>query len=169
MRFQEGICVLGAWCLICQDLVSCYFYFVVLPLGPDFLRVLCYILVFCALICWCICLSCVLRVWWNNSQCVWVCLLFCCSMLWARYALSLLCFTDKCPVIDRNWCRAQEGLLSPQTFTWRCIVWVEVFCWIDRVWSSNECASCACDPSVHLSVPSIGFVCVMYVGSYLLI
>ena len=24
--------------------------------------------------------------------------------------------------------------------------------------SSKECACCACDPSVHLSVPSIGFV-----------
>ena len=30
-------------------------------------------------------------------------------------------------------------------------MWVEVLCWI-------ECACCACDPSVHLSVPSIGFV-----------
>ena len=30
-------------------------------------------------------------------------------------------------------------------------------CWIYRVWFSKECA---CDPSVHLSVPSIGFVCV---------
>ena len=28
-------------------------------------------------------------------------------------------------------------------------------CWINRVWSSKECA---CDPSVHLSVLSIGFV-----------
>ena len=30
---------------------------------------------------------------------------------------------------------------------------------LDRpcVWSSRECACCACDPSVHLSVPSIGF------------
>ena len=37
-------------------------------------------------------------------------------------------------------------------------VWVEVLCWIDRVWSFKECACCACDPSVHLSVPSIGFV-----------
>ena len=37
---------------------------------------------------------------------------------------------------------------------------VEVLCWIDRVWSSRECACCACDPGVHLSVPSIGFVCV---------
>ena len=24
-------------------------------------------------------------------------------------------------------------------------MWVEVFCWIYRVWSSNECACCACD------------------------
>ena len=30
-------------------------------------------------------------------------------------------------------------------------MWVEVLCWIDHVWSSNECACCACDPSVHLN------------------
>ena len=29
----------------------------------------------------------------------------------------------------------------------------EVLCWINRVWSSTECACCTCDPSVHLSVP----------------
>ena len=29
--------------------------------------------------------------------------------------------------------------------------------WIDRVWSSKECVCCACDLSVYLSVPSIGF------------
>ena len=39
-------------------------------------------------------------------------------------------------------------------------VWVQVVCWIDCVWSSKECACCACDPSVYLSIPSIGFVCV---------
>ena len=33
-----------------------------------------------------------------------------------------------------------------------------VLCWIDRVWSSKECECYACDPSVHLSVPSKGFV-----------
>ena len=33
---------------------------------------------------------------------------------------------------------------------------MKVLCWIYRVWSSKECACCACDPSVHLSVPSIG-------------
>ena len=32
-------------------------------------------------------------------------------------------------------------------------MWVEVLCWY-----SKECACCACDPSVHLSIPSIGFV-----------
>ena len=37
-------------------------------------------------------------------------------------------------------------------------MWVDVLCWIDRVWSSKEYACCVCDPSVHLSVPSIGFV-----------
>ena len=36
-------------------------------------------------------------------------------------------------------------------------MWVEVLCWIDRVWSSKECVCCACDPSVHLDVPSIAF------------
>ena len=37
---------------------------------------------------------------------------------------------------------------------------MDVFVWVEvlyRVWSSKECA---CDPCVHLSVPSIGFVCV---------
>ena len=35
-----------------------------------------------------------------------------------------------------------------------------VLCWIGRVLSSKECVCCACDPSVHLDVPSIGCVCV---------
>ena len=35
-----------------------------------------------------------------------------------------------------------------------------VQCWIDRVWSSKECTCCVCDPNVHITVPSIGFVCV---------
>ena len=30
-----------------------------------------------------------------------------------------------------------------------------MFCWIDHVWSSKECVCCACDPSVHISVPSM--------------
>ena len=35
-----------------------------------------------------------------------------------------------------------------------------VLCWMCHGWSSKECACCACDPSVHLGAPSIGFVCV---------
>ena len=35
---------------------------------------------------------------------------------------------------------------------------VEVLYYIDRVWSSKECACSVCSPNVHLSVPSIGFV-----------
>ena len=35
---------------------------------------------------------------------------------------------------------------------------MEVLYWIDRAWYSKECAYCACDSSVHLSVPCIGFV-----------
>ena len=38
-------------------------------------------------------------------------------------------------------------------------MWVEVLYWMDGVWSSTECVCCACDP-VHLSIPSICFVCV---------
>ena len=33
-----------------------------------------------------------------------------------------------------------------------CVV---VLCWIDHVWSSNECVCCACDPSERLDAPSI--------------
>ena len=47
-----------------------------------------------------------------------------------------------------------------------CVV---VLCWIDHVWSSKECVCCACDPNERLSAPFICFVCVLYVGSYLLI
>ena len=37
-------------------------------------------------------------------------------------------------------------------------MWDEVLSLIDRVWSSKEYACCAYGPSVHLSVPYIGFV-----------
>ena len=44
-----------------------------------------------------------------------------------------------------------------------------VLCWVDHVWSSKESVCCACDPNERLSARSICFVCVLYVGSYLLI
>ena len=48
-------------------------------------------------------------------------------------------------------------------------MWLEVLYWIDHVCSSIECVCCACGPSERLDAPSICFVCVLYVGSYLLI
>ena len=34
-KLQEDLCVLCACCLVCHDPVSCIFYFVLLPLGPE--------------------------------------------------------------------------------------------------------------------------------------
>ena len=50
------------------------------------------------------------------------------------------------------------------------LVWLEVLCWIDSIWSSKECVCCACDPCVSsLEAPSICLFVFWYVGSYLLI
>ena len=46
---------------------------------------------------------------------------------------------------------------------------VEVLYWIDHVWSSKVCVCYDCGPSKRLDAPSISFVCILYVGSYLLI
>ena len=40
----------------------------------------------------------------------------------------------------------------------KCLVWVTGLCWIYCVLYSKECECCICDPIVHQSVPSIGFV-----------
>ena len=48
-------------------------------------------------------------------------------------------------------------------------MWLEVLYWLDHVWSSKESMCCACGPSAGLDAPSICFVCVFYVRSYLLI
>ena len=43
-------------------------------------------------------------------------------------------------------------------------MWVEVLCWIDRVWSSKEFACCACDPvCIKVFHPYVLFVS-LYVG-----
>ena len=66
----------------------------------------------------------------------------------------MLCACEFCGEIIRNMFRC--GCY----FVVECYgsVWCGWRCWIDRVWSSKVCAGCACDPSVHLSIPSIGFV-----------
>ena len=49
------------------------------------------------------------------------------------------------------------------------VVVLEELHWIDHVLSSIECVCCACAPSERLDAPSICFVCILYVVSYLLI
>ena len=39
---------------------------------------------------------------------------------------------------------------------------LEVLYWIDHIWSSIECVSCACGPSERLDAPSICFVFVCW-------
>ena len=46
-------------------------------------------------------------------------------------------------------------------------VCVDVLCWIDHVWYSKECVCFAFDPIERLGAPSICFVCVLYVVSFL--
>ena len=48
-------------------------------------------------------------------------------------------------------------------------MWVDVLRWIDRVCYSKECVCFACDPSLHLDVPSICLFMCVYVGWNLLI
>ena len=83
----RGPMFLGAWYLVYQDLVSCYFCFVLLPIGHEKWRVLypcmlCVALFMCLFVLCFACLTVFGIVWWNNSQYVWVCLLFCCWMWW---------------------------------------------------------------------------------------
>ena len=73
-------------------------------------------------------------------------LYFCVALLMYLFVLFVACLT-----VFVNYLVKQFAM---------CLMWVEVLCWIDRVWSSTEYECCACDPSVHLSVPSICFVCV---------
>ena len=51
------------------------------------------------------------------------------------------------------------SVMRPPPALCKSLVWVEVLCWINRVWSSKECVCCACDPSVNLDVISGDDVC----------
>ena len=44
-------------------------------------------------------------------------------------------------------------------------MWMEVLCWIEYVWSFNECVCCVCDPSLRVDAPSICCVCMSEVIS----
>ena len=63
--------------------------------------------------------------------------------------MSLYCmccvFDSVCELCGKTMCLGVDAILL-------CLVWVDVLCWIDHVWSSKECVCCACDPRVHLRV-----------------
>ena len=95
---------------------------------------LCYILIFCALLCWCICLSCVF-----DSVCELVGEQFAmCLGVVAILLLNIMNVFSVGALLDRP-----------------CMVFQRMH------------ACCACDPSVHLSVTSIGIVCVFCMSEVL--
>ena len=83
----------------------------------------------------------------------WVCLQLC-KKEGSCCCLACLTAFVNCLVIQFAICLGVVAILLWNV--WNCLLWV--LCWIDRVWSSKECACCASDPSLHPSVPSIGFV-----------
>ena len=78
--------------------------------------------------------------------------ILCVALLMDLFVLCVACLTIfvNCLVKQLAICLGVFAILSLNVME----VWVEVLCWIDRVWSYKECACCACDPSVI----SIGFV-----------
>ena len=59
-----------------------------------------------------------------------------------------------------NWVRHISNIFGCGCyFVAECSGWMKVLCWIDHgIPKSKECGCWACDPSVHLDAPSIGFV-----------
>ena len=120
----------GPMCFRClmfslSGLVSFYFYLVLLPIG----------------------LSC--------GECDVIFLYVVCCSVMCLFVLCVACLTVFVNYLVNKFAICLGVVVY---FVVECygsvFVWVEVLCWIDRVWSSKECTGCACDPSVHLNVPS---------------
>ena len=78
--------------------------------------------------------------------------ILCVALLMDLFVLCVVCFTKQFTI-----CLSVVVILVVEYYG-SVSVWVEVICWIDRVWSSKECACWACDLNVHLSIPSTDFV-----------
>ena len=74
------------------------------------------------------------------------------------------CRDDGCDLFVLSWARVRR-VRRVSIFSELIMCGGDVL--IDRVWSSKECVYCACDPSVNLDVPSIGFlyICGIHVMS----
>ena len=96
--------------------------------------------------------------------------MFCVSLLLDLFVLCVACLTVfvKCLVKQFVMCLGVVAILLLNVIEVFSVC-VKVLFWIYHVWYSKECVWCACDPSERIGAPSICFVCVLYVGSYLLI
>ena len=87
--------------------------------------------------------------------------MLCVSLLMCLFVLCVACLTVSvnCLVKQFAMCLGDVAilLLNVMDVFSVCVV---VFCWIDRVWSSEECVCCAYGHNERLSAPSICVVCV---------
>ena len=83
--------------------------------------------------------------------------IFCCSVN-VLFILFVVCLAVFVNCLVNNSPYVLVWLQICCLMLWKCLVWLDVLSWIDSEWSSKECVCCACDPSVHPSVPSICFV-----------
>ena len=122
--------------------MSCYFYFVLLPLGLNF------------------------------SECdVMSLYFFGVALLMYLFVLFVACLTMfvNCLVKQFAMCGVVAVLLLNVMDVFSVAGLLDrpcMVCWIDCVWSSTECACCACNPSVHLSIPSICFCMSEVISSF---
>ena len=84
--------------------------------------------------------------------------MLCVDLLMDLFVLCVMCLTVFVNCLVKQFSICFGVVVICCSMLWKCLVWVEVICWIDLIWSPKECACCACDPSVNPSVHSIGFV-----------
>ena len=141
MRVQEGLCVLGDWWFVCQDL----WVVILLSLIASWTWVVLSVMLYPCILCvellmdlFVLCVwQCLWIVRWNNLQYVWVWLLFCCWMLW------------KCLVWVKVLCWINHVWSSKECASCACC---------------TCCACCASKRSFHK-----GLFMFLYDGGYLLI
>ena len=88
-------------------------------------------------------------------ECDVISLYFCVALLMDLFVLCVACLTVLVNYLVKQFTMCLSVVVIFCWMLWKYLVWLEVLCWIDRVWSSKECAF---DPSVHLGVSSIGLV-----------
>ena len=91
-------------------------------------------------------------MWYVVSVMVYPCIL-CVALLMDLFVLCVASLTVFMNCLVKQFAKCLGAVVILPYMLKKCLVWVEVLCWTDRVWYSKECACCACDPIVHLSAP----------------